>query len=794
MKAIGLGGAMGVLLLAAGVPAAGQDTLNGLGPVRGYSGEVFDTTAARYDILVDASRPEDPSAGRYQTLQAAYVAAPAGTRERPTVIGILPDVYQLRGTETEPGLVITKPNITLMGLTRDRRNVVLADNRGNKQGAANNGFSMMVDADGFSAVNLTILNYCNVDYDYPGDPSKSLKRRSGVITQAVAIQMTGDRHVYSHVAILSRLDTMFNRTKRSYFTHSYLEGTDDYLGAPGGSVWEDSEINFIEGGGILFAGGTTFIRTRFRAVRPMQFYKVPVAPVALIESTLPDVPVAWFGWRAPDHSSEASLTYRTTTDSGRPVDIIDSIVGKPKRTLAREMTEAQSRAFNPWNLLRWTADGVDDGWDPAGARARYEGLGARPFRIKLTNGVARARTTEAPIEIAAVVQPKGSTSKIGWTTSSPLVRLSAAEGDRVIVTPANTTDQTQVVAIAAKADNGFSSTAYLTIDPAYRPSPMLTGAPVVRAAGPGKLRVDYGLKLLPGRKDQSLVTWFACADATCAHPERIAISRGDTPLQTLAVSKTLTGRHVMATIEPKHDLSLPGPALRTAAVLAKPDATQSAAIDLRSLPDSAATDRWEGDWRLMGSWTSQSPFEGETHWGLRVGGQDSSLLYVGQPSAGDMDVTVAFDTDKLEGQGFAIAGSPEDDGRPRAEILFKYDPATRNGYALRFWRTTRSATACVFQLYKVTDGHGTPIGEQRLTGVIKPTTTIRIAVRGAQVTVKGANTADGETLDLSGAVEPNAHGGAGFYWTSSRPSGSVVLRGLSVAYPEASAPRGSTAH
>jgi hypothetical protein len=119
-----------------------------------------------------------------------------------------------------------------------------------------------------------------------------------------------------------------------------------------------------------------------------------------------------------------------------------------------------------------------------------------------------------------------------------------------------------------------------------------------------------------------------------------------------------------------------------------------------------------------------------------------------------MDVTVAFDTDKLEGQGFAIAGSPEDDGRPRAEILFKYDPATRNGYALRFWRTTRSATACVFQLYKVTDGHGTPIGEQRLTGVIKPTTTIRIAVRGAQVTVKGANTADGETLDLSGAWSP----------------------------------------
>jgi hypothetical protein len=56
------------------------------------------------------------------------------------VIGLMPDVYQLRGTESDTGLNITKANITLLGLTRDRRSVVLADNRGNKQGATNNGF------------------------------------------------------------------------------------------------------------------------------------------------------------------------------------------------------------------------------------------------------------------------------------------------------------------------------------------------------------------------------------------------------------------------------------------------------------------------------------------------------------------------------------------------------------------------------------------------------------------------------------------------------------------------------
>ena len=184
---------------------------------------MFDTRAERYDLLVDASRPEDPANGRYRTIHAAYEAAPAGTPDRPTVIGLMPDVYQLIGTESDTGLHITKPDITLMGLTQDRRSVVLADNRGNRQGASNNGFSMMVDADGFSAVNLTILNYCNLDYDYPGDPSKDLRKRSDVITQAVALQARGDRHVYSHVAFLSRLDTLFNMTERSYFTHSYLD-------------------------------------------------------------------------------------------------------------------------------------------------------------------------------------------------------------------------------------------------------------------------------------------------------------------------------------------------------------------------------------------------------------------------------------------------------------------------------------------------------------------------------------------------------------------------------------------
>jgi hypothetical protein len=774
-------------LLFAAVPAAGQDTLSGLGRVQGYTGAVFDTTRERYDILVDASRPEDPAAHRYRTIQAAYAAAKPGTREEPTVIGLLPDVYPLGGTPEQSGLIITKDNITLLGLTRDRRDVVLADNRGNKQGAANNGFSMMVEADGFSMINLTVLNHANLDYDYPGDPSKSLKKRSGVITQAVAIQMIGDRHVYSHVAFLSRLDTLFNRTSRSYFTNVYLEGTDDYLGVPGASVWEDSEINFIEGGGIILAGNTTFIRTRFRATKPMSFYKTNLAPVALIDSTFPDGQVAWFGWRAPAFVSEQSLTWKSKTESGHPVDIVDSVVGEPRRTFSREMTEAELAAFNPWNRLRWTAQGADDGWDPAGVRAKYEATGVLPWRLSLSNGVSRIRTGETPVEIAATVRPLGSTRRVRWTTASPYVTLGAAEGERITVAGANPTETPQVAEIRASADNGFYSSAWVTVDPAYRPAPALAADPVIRAAGPGRAQLDYALPLGTGRRDQSLVTWFVCADEACARRERLAVSRGDEPLREIPLPPALAGRRLVAEIEPKHDLSRPGPARRSAVFLAPSSAApaSSAALDVRSLPDTSAADRFSGEWRLTGNWASVPPLDPGAPFGLRPTGPenlDSTLLYVGRPRAGDMDVTVVLNSDKYEGQGFSIAGGPQDDNTKRADILFKYDPETRTGYALRFWRSIRSATAVEFQLYRIEGGKGSPIGEAQLTGVLKPLTTINIEVRGRRVTVRGANTTDGETLNLAADIDANGFGGAGFYWAAAGRGGSAVLHDFKVGY------------
>src|SRR5262252_8358579 len=293
----------------------------------------IDPSRLNYDILVDGTlERDDPANLRFKTVQAAYAAAPPGTEDRRTVIGIKPNVYMLPANAPRtPSLRITKNYITFLGLTNNRRSVVLADNRGLQQGAEDNGYILDVDAVGFTMKNLTVINFCNTDYEYPGDSSKNLKKRSDVITQAVALQASGDKHVYENVALLSRLDTMFLRTTRSYFKNVYIEGTDDWMGGGQISVWEDSTLVYPMGSGVMSASNVVFRNCRFEATKGMQFYKAEYGaaarPNVLIDSILPvkspQSPVAWVRGKAAPRQSMYSLTYHNKDAAGNPAILYD---------------------------------------------------------------------------------------------------------------------------------------------------------------------------------------------------------------------------------------------------------------------------------------------------------------------------------------------------------------------------------------------------------------------------------------------------------------------------------------
>src|SRR5580658_5461441 len=355
--------------------------------VRGGSEPIvssIDPSKLSYDYLVDGGlTQDDPANKKFKTLQAAYEAAPAGTEEKPTVIGIMPDVYQLPGGARTPSMSITKNWITFLGLTNNRRSVVLADNRGHMEGADDDGYILDVNATGFTAKNLTILNYTNVDYEYPGDPSKNLKMRNPTITQAVALQAAGDKHVYENVALLGRLDTMFLRATRSYFKNVYIEGTDDWMLGGQISVWEDCTLVYPTGSGVMSASGVVFLNCRFEATRGMRFYKAEFRsaerPNVLINCVLPvDSPqahVAWVRGIAEPRPNHLSLTYHNKDAEGHPAVIYDSTVGAPAFTYSRELSDRELPAFNPWNLLRAAPNAPADDWDPAGVRGKYKADG-----------------------------------------------------------------------------------------------------------------------------------------------------------------------------------------------------------------------------------------------------------------------------------------------------------------------------------------------------------------------------------------------------------------------------------
>jgi hypothetical protein len=164
----------------------------------------------------------------------------------------------------------------------------------------------------------------------------------------------------------------------------------------------------------------------------------------------------------------------------------------------------------------------------------------------------------------------------------------------------------------------------------------------------------------------------------------------------------------------------------------------------------------------------------------------AALLYRNDAPTGDMQVKVVMSPEKTAGQGFGIAGSPDDTpGVERADIFIKYDPQTKTGYSLRFWRTIQSTRKCMFQLYRIENGVGRPLNDQQqLTGVFKPNTTITLSVVGAKLTAKGSNTVDGETLSLEATITPNPFGGAGVYWSGSVPVGnSNVYSHIEISYP-----------
>jgi hypothetical protein len=806
------------LVFLPGAAARGQDSVAaGSEPIVNS----IDPAKLSYDYLVDGNLPQDdPAKKQFKTLQAAYAAAPAGTESRPTVIGIRPNVYLIQGSEAPaPSLSITKDWITLLGLTNNRRSVVLADNRGLDEGAGDDGYLLDVNATGFTVRNLTILNYCNCDYEYPGDASKNLKMRNPTITQAVALQAAGDKHFYENVAILSRLDTMFLRTTRSYFHNVYIEGTDDWIGGGQMSVWQDCELAYPRGSGVMSASNCVFFNCKFDAARGLEFYKAEFGaaarPDVFIDCQFPGTSaeerVAWVRGIAAPRPNQYTLTYSNKYADGNPAVVHDATVGPRTYTYSRELSPQELLAYNPWNLLRAAPNAKPDNWDPAGGRQKYE-RGSMVYRMSLQIGdrpsgpgggfgfaaagslwaAPTIRTGGPGVKLSAAVVPKDvADPTVSWSTSSNLISLSRASGPNIVVTGKNTTEEAQYAPITAAASNGFYLTAYVYVEPKFIDPPVLSSPLKIDPPSAGNVSVEYALNLA-GRKDQSLISWYTCDDAAGKNAKEVAVSRGNEPLRSYALMPGDVGKFLRVGIEPKIPISDPGPAVYAMAaspIAASDIPSPNVSVNFRNFVADTSASPTPGLWTLLGTWSIVPGDNLINGFGIRPGtnartarAPGNSLFYFKDGDTGDMQLDVVLTPDKTEGTIFAVPGSPDDSGtrNSHGDIFIKYDPRTGNGYSLRYWRTTKSAAACTYQFYKIINGAGTPLNDaQVISGVCKPNTFFMLKVSGSTLTAQAHNTVDNQKLDMQASITPNPYSGAGVSST-----GAVTIYSqFKVSYP-----------
>ncbi len=744
-------------------------------------------TAISYDFLVDGDLPADnPQYKQFKTLQAAYQAAAAGTAEKPTVIAIKPNVYQLTGGKTEPGLTINKDYISLVGLTDNRAKVVLADNRGLQQGAQNNGFVLDVNATGFTAKNLTIINYCNIDYNYPGDPAKNLNKRSDVITQAVALQARGDKHVYQNVQILSRLDTMFLMAKRAFFDQVYIEGTDDWVGGGDIAYWQNSTLALPTGKGVMLAMNNVFYNTKFIAENALQFYKVGfnshLRPSVLINSQLElgaNGQAHWMREQAPVRPYQYSLTWQLTNKRDQVIQINDSAYSGNQKIHSRALTKAELQAFNPWNLLRAVPGEMPDNWDPANARQTYKTAGDAVFRIKLSSAQPNfqnsrqpefhIRTGQTGVRLSASVIPVYASDKtVSWHAESDLIKITPLDNNQVEVIANNQGETAKWAALHATAKNGHTVTAWFYVEPARLNPPELIKPPQIVMSG-AQLSVNYQLKLA-GRADESKIIWYLCKTQSCDNATAVNQNQSQTPANTIRPLPGFNGAYIKAELYPKHTRSDYGdPISIISQTQFKTETRQLNQVSANFSQLSLNTNKTNtlGLFSFSDNWEIIPVPETPAQLGLHST-NPANFIYHHPNPVKDMQVKLAFRTDKSAGQVFSVPGSPEDDGdnNLHADFYIKYDAVTRSGYSLRFWRTTQAADAIMFQFYKIENGKGSPLSEQQiLSGVFKRNTQLTLSFKNEVLSVNAHNSKDEQKLSMSTPAKANPYGGAGISWS-----------------------------
>ena len=757
-----------------------------------YRGEIF-TTGTHCFFIDNNIKDEDIQMPYvYNSIQKAFENITDGTPENPMRLIIAPGIYWIdnpdddgirrgkRGSNTPFGMVVDCENLCITGLTNEPRNVVLASNRGQMQGAIGNFTMFNFRGDNLTVENITMSNYCNVDLIFPLDSTKNRIKRSETITQSQIAFVSG-KATAKNCVFVSRLNAcplVGNGPVRFY--DCYIECGDDAL--CGSAYYENCKLGLFSSKPFYNTWGTgaIFKDCIFNLYTTgLQCFTKQGGSVAILNSRFfnhsDSIKILWSNNAEDMHSC---FEYNNTLND-KPLHI-----GSHNEYLAQSLNKNNDEGFI--NI----SDSINTyiNIKPAVSDIETE---VSTSHLKLENGIWCNRA--------------GIKETIKWSLCDDgykYASIISADNESCVIKGTNDSDSIHTVIVKAENPYGLSAFARINVKGRTFDAPEFTAMPTLSKFKSGKINVDYEIAS-HNRADQSVVSWYRCTDRNGSEAIMVATSRLDTPEYTYTLNEGDEGFYIMAEVSPKHMRSHTG---KSGRVISK---KRVAKRDIKSKQYYTDFQNFPCEYQPMvkpGFWTLDSykpidtkEYEWEAyqksswHYGRGIDGGASGtglqqsfkgarLMYTPvKNKTGDNYLKINIDPCKPAGQGF---GTPTGQ---YLDICIKFDTHSLSGYGLRIERSVKYDKAVVFKLIKYKNGVTEVISEEIASNCFVSTCEIEIFTKGERLYANSHTTkslsesSDGlikKEVHLEAIIKENGFSGIYIQHTGSVGASAAILKEL----------------
>ncbi len=660
-------------------------------------------------ILDSRATTDDSDKRIFRSAKAALSALSDGTAEEPTILKVYPGVYWLDDPD-DPSVRMPKDgddgvpyaaelrcnHLRIEGMGEKSADVVWAVNRGQTQGAYGNYTMLKVVGRDITCTGMTFGNYCNVDLEYPSDPTLNRPKRAEAIVQAqIAICHEGsDRLYFKNCRFVSRLNLCpFVGARRVLYEKCHFESTDDALCGTG--LYVDCDFLFCSGKPFYSTSrtGVVMINCDIKSlVSGTQYFTKAGGQLALIDCRIDAPKVSKIEWSKGDEPY-ICYTYNTTLN-GRPMNIDTERGWRTVELRKGAGLEAYICADGTYNIAGLTA--ADDGWNPTrGHGQTYATM------MCITPNTIDTRAGGEEVTMRA--------DEYRWGAATPIATHTVTKKTT------NDTWRDEKERYVHDTDNGLRAMAVINVRGTKVETPTLRTPPTLSVdRRSDELRLNYKIGISDktdaiGNEDVSLVTWYRIDKK-----DTIALKESRDGWAKNVYQPTRADRRhkILARIVPQIKAGVPSKPIYTSIRTRHYDErTEYIHTDFSDVPivhssklntrgawlmdANKPKDTEQYDWQAQSSaehpaWRYGQALDGAQGNGLITERRGARLTYnPAETKCQKMAVKILIDPCKSAGQGFGSATGQY------LDIKIKHDVNNGRAYGLRIERTPEHDKAVV---------------------------------------------------------------------------------------------------